>query len=487
MELNYPKLAEQLGIRIPLGSLHPDITAWLSKRSEALHQRETWAIACSGGADSVCLLLLIYAHFPQMRSHLLILHFNHQVRGIDSDADAIFVTELAEGLNCKIQIGQGQLTENHSEASARHLRFAFFKEAMQTHNAHLLFLAHHKNDIAETLFMRLARGSGTSGLAAPRPIHPFPDGSIRLRPLLSLEKTTLIHALQEIGTQWREDSSNQTDDYFRNRIRKKVLPAWIEASPANPLDGAEHSRQLLEEDDNALESWLNSLLIHSLEPNTPLDLTVLSGKPRALFRRALHKWLLVQNLTESINATAFESLLDASVKGIPHKVSCGSELFLILNKDILFIESRNPTLKWPSFYLTEGSTSYLPDGHSLQCQTLGLTPQTRRHIEAGHVDSNQNAFLESPLKDPSEVRCTFKVRQWQDGDRYRPLGAPGTAKLQDIFTNRKIPAQERRTLPIICLLDGTIAWCPGLPPAEALKIKACSKKIIKITYRKIEI
>lgn len=484
--MNYPKLAGQLAVHFPLEKLHPDAAIWLSKHSKALPKNETWAIACSGGADSVCLLMLIYAHFPQMRSNLRILHFNHRMRGADSDADAAFIRELTEGLNCELQTGQSETPNNGSEASARESRFAFFKKAMQTHNAHLLFLGHNKNDIAETLFMRLARGSGTSGLAAPRPIHKFPDGTIRLRPLLSLEKKTITHALRQTRIPWREDTSNQTDDYFRNRIRKKVLPAWIQAAPTNPLDGAQRSRQLLEEDDSALESWLDSLLVNPLEPNSALDLAFLLGKPRALFRRVLHRWLLIQNLAESLNATAFESLLKASIKGIPYKVSCGSERFLTLSKGILSIQSCDPILEWSSFYLSEGSKSYLPDGSSLQCQALELTPQIREHIQARHVDDQQNVFIELRRKDHPTTICTFRVRQWQNGDRYRPLGAPGTAKLQDIFTNRKMAVRERRALPLICLLDGTIVWCPGLPPAEELKIKTCSKKAIKITYRKIK-
>ena len=97
---------------------------------------------------------------------------------------------------------------------------------MKKAKARLLWLGHQQDDIAETLLMRLARGSGTGGLAAPRPAQELSDGRLHLRPMLSLKKAEITTALKQAGAVWREDASNASGDHFRNRIRARVLPAW---------------------------------------------------------------------------------------------------------------------------------------------------------------------------------------------------------------------------------------------------------------------
>jgi hypothetical protein len=162
----------------------------------------------------------------------------------------------------------------------------FFWREMNRRKLRLLWLGQQQDDIAETFFMRLARGSGTAGLAAPRPAQRMPGGGVRLRPLLTLKKAEISAALRAAGIPWREDASNAGDDYFRNRIRRAVLPAWQRAAHGrDALDGAALARELLDEDDAALEAWLEEL--RPLRRGAVLDLPVLSGKPRALWRSRL--------------------------------------------------------------------------------------------------------------------------------------------------------------------------------------------------------
>jgi tRNA(Ile)-lysidine synthase len=199
-------------------------------------------------------------------------------------------------------------------------------------------MGHQRDDVAETLLMRLARGSGAGGLAAPRPVQAGPQGRIHVRPLLDLAKSEIIRALRAAGAPWREDATNAGGGYFRNRIRNSVIPAWSRAAGRDALAGAARSRELLEEDDSALEK-----LVDRLKPVTPggkLDVRQLADQPRALARRALHRWLLRLEGSDGLSRQGFESLLSAVQKGRPTRQSLGADGFARIRGKWLLFERR---------------------------------------------------------------------------------------------------------------------------------------------------
>ena len=159
------------------------------------------------------------------------LHFDHDLRGRESRGDAGFCRRVCAGLGLAL-VGERWVgrTETPSEAEARAGRFEFFDRTLRSRRMRALWLGHQQDDVAETLLMRIARGSGAAGLASPRPVHEHREGKIHLRPLLALKKAEIEAALLSAGAEWRRDSSNAEGDYFRNRVRNAVLPAWIDAA-----------------------------------------------------------------------------------------------------------------------------------------------------------------------------------------------------------------------------------------------------------------
>jgi tRNA(Ile)-lysidine synthase len=295
------------------------VLAW----AESGGRGSLWYVALSGGADSVATLLLLWAHWPSRRGRLRALHFDHRLRGAASTRDAQFCRRLCAGLGVPLVTERWQRSRaagKPSEAEARAARLAFFER-----RSRVLWLGHHQDDVAETMLMRLARGSGSSGLAAPRPVQTFASNRVHLRPLLSLRKAWLIDALRAAGASWREDVTNRGGDYFRNRIRRDVLPAWVAAAERDAVAGAARSRELLAEDDAALEAWLNQLA--PISRSGDLLLSRLAGKPRAVWRRALHRWLLVSPVRIDVSRQAYEQLLAAAERGIPTRQSLGREVF----------------------------------------------------------------------------------------------------------------------------------------------------------------
>lgn len=299
--------------------------AWAGARPAA----ERWAVALSGGADSLCLLLLVWAHWPGRRPALCALHFDHRLRGAAARADSRFCRGVCRGLGIEFVEGRWRNPPpSASEADAREARFGFFERRLASRRIRVLWLGHQQDDIAETMLMRLARGSGTSGLAAPRPVHSFPNGREHVRPLLALKRAEIEEALRACGVPWREDTTNRGEKYFRNKLRNRVLPAWKRASERDALAGAARSRELLDEDDSALEAWVDGLA--PLTPGGALKLERIAGVPRAVARRALHRWLLVQPAVGRLSRRGFDNLLSMVLTGSDSRQSIGAKGFAVL-------------------------------------------------------------------------------------------------------------------------------------------------------------
>lgn len=320
-----PAKAEALARLLPRTRLHPAVVAWAERQPK----RARWNIAFSGGADSLALLLLVCAHWPERRARLRALHFNHRLRGRAAAGDARFCRAVCAALGVEFVTGAWRRparSADVSEAAARAARMAFF-----TGHRGALWLGHQQDDVAETMLMRLARGSGTGGLAAPRPVQVFPDRRVHVRPLLTLKKREVVAALRAAGLAWREDATNATDRYLRNRVRRRVVRGWAEAAgDRDALSGAARTRALLEEDDSALEAWVDER--RPIDARGTLHRAALAGAPRAIWRRALHRWLLAQRRRIDISSQAFDGLLAALEQGRPTRQSLGVGLFGVVDE-----------------------------------------------------------------------------------------------------------------------------------------------------------
>lgn len=476
---NWPKAAEALSNEIPLEQLHPEVTDYLFK-----HLNEPWGISCSGGADSLSLLLLIYRYFFEKVKGLYVFHYNHKLRGAESDGEEEFVRTCACELKLPFIVGKGdEFIKDRSEGTLRKNRHQFFNESLQSINGRVLLLGHQRDDVGEMMLMRLARGSGTGGLCAPRPVHYFPGGKVHVRPLLGLGKAFLLEKLDKSGVTWCDDSSNEGEYYFRNRVRRNVIPEWESACIGDLWKGIERSRGLLEEDDVALEYWIDSILgTEVLMKGMPLQISLFSGKPKALHRRILHKWLAINGFSGYFDAMNFDRLLDKVMKGENIGIKVGVNHEIIVKEGMLIVKELKKNAIEFQFIeqsIEPGISIALVNDRMLEVNEVVLSTELKDKIFSGRINPDNEVYLNYDNK----LNLNFSVRLWNEGDRYKALGAPGKRKLQDMFTDRKIAVEKRRTLPIVCEKRLGIVWCPGLPIAEVLKIEANTAVALKLTYR----
>lgn len=455
-------------------SLQDEVVPWHGGRfslEQALQShRGKLGIACSGGADSVCLLLLVWGHFCDWRERMVVLHFNHGLRGADADADAAFVAQMAAGLGLRCrQERSTRVLPEASEAALRAERMRFYEGS----GCGLILQGHQADDILETLLMRVLRGSGTDGLAAPRPVHRHRSGITFIRPLLGLSRAGIRQALVDCQIAWREDASNAGQAYLRNRIRHQIVENLECISGQDIRQGGLRSRALLEEDATALDALSREYLKRACHGE---GLALQRGTLPALLRRMIQHWLPLQGL-KPLTPGNMERLLDAWKSDERAHFSHDATL-LVYENGILRCVEEKAAPAWPETPLLPVGCVYTPGGYCLSARVQALSDVARERICSGQVDPRHEAVIDAQYYQGQ----TLRLRCWQSGDRYHPLGAPGSRKLQDCFTDKKIPRAERSRLPLVFLKEG-IVWVPGFPPADACRITPDTKTALWLTCR----
>jgi tRNA(Ile)-lysidine synthase len=438
---------------------------------------EKVVVAVSGGADSVALLDIL-AGLESLELELVVAHLNHNLRGTESDADAAFVADLAGRYGVPFELGAADVRALSREwgmsleETGRTARYRWLDSVAKKHGAARIAVGHHGDDQAETVLMRLLRGAGTTGLAGMRPLAV----GRYARPLLCVDRSAITAYLREKGIPFRNDTSNDDTLFLRNRIRHELLPQLRTYNPAISRrlgDAAE----ILAADEEVLESVVEGVF-HDVAA-TGHDGVVLaiskvlqqhSGIRFRLYRRAL------MDASGSLAGIALVHLrqiedLSRSVR-VNGKLRLPGGLEVLRRYDEVFFsppgEASDPgrwemRLEGPGCYL-------LPDGSSLSLSVapvpvnLGSAPATRAYL------------------DPVAASFPLLVRTFRPGDRFRPLGMTGTKKLKDLFIDEKIPAGERRCLPLL-FSGGTLLWVGGLRLAEEARVRPGSREALEVEIR----
>ena len=459
-------------------------TQWVDRRALAclgeIPREVPVLIACSGGADSVFLTLTLCALFPERSTRLLLGHFNHGLRGIAADEDAGFVQGLGSGLGIPVEQGRAEDPLSPDEDSLRRARYHWLVQAYHRLGAGALALGHHADDGIESLLMAALSGSGPSGLASPLPVNRFADGHVRVRPLLALKREQIERTLRSIDVDWREDASNRDPHYLRNWLRREVVPVLKDRWPQDIHSAAALTRLRQEECLELLDEAVQKLALDTSDPHR-LPVAALRGRPKILSRRFLTGWWLRHHAGRIFDRSVLDPLVEAIHAGTAASFPMVEGWVLILDGEghlQLQPEKASPPEPFP-FAVTWQCLSgplFLPDGACLRAEWVDRDSLLEKPYR--HADPRHEAWL-------AGVGPSLRVRRWQAGDRYRPLGAPGSRKLQDLFVDAKISPEQRRLLPVIEEKNRGIIWVPGFPPADDCKVCENAKKALKLTYQKV--
>lgn len=444
-------------------------------------------VACSGGADSVFVLLLVRAYLKKRDklSALRVLHFDHALRGDASKEDAAFVRGICGALRIPFLDARAEWPTDAgkvNEAMARDSRLAFFLEATGASVEQPVAIAtgHHADDVVETMLMRLSRGAGLQGLCAPREVSEAGGGLVFLRPALDWSREEIHDALSASGVRWREDETNASDLNYRARLRKEAIPSWGSASDRPIRPGVGRSRRMLAEDAEALDFaaeyfWNRSWGVS----DGALRRSEVESLPQGIQRRLL----LRLPFGAGVAADALDWALAAVRSGEVLKLEVGPGLFYEFSSEWLRLRRAQPipeVVDWGAFSLPVGTVAFLPDGSKLTCSIVAMDESLRKRVISGSNDDCQIVYLDTIGNSPSRL----VVRKRAAGDAFRPLGKTSPKKLKNLFIDRKIDRTERDRLPVFVDEEFGILWVPGLPPNADKKLGFASKAALRLTYER---
>lgn len=373
---------------------------------------DTVVCAVSGGADSVALLFGLYLLREKLGIRLAAAHFNHHLRGEESQRDEDFVRTLCDRYDIPLTLGGGEIHPGKKglEAAAREARYAFFATLPGK-----IATAHTADDNAETVLMHLVRGTGLKGLGGIAPVN----GNI-IRPLLTATRQQVLEFLQEYHLNFVQDSSNDTDDFLRNRLRHRVVPLLKEENP-RLAENLSDMAQMLRIDAQALES----------EGELP-PVTVLRQMDGALRSRALAAFL--------------------KKNGVPEP----ERTHIRLAEELVFSEKPSARGNFPGGViigrrydrLVRLETEPIPETVCLPCPGEMSLPGFRvRCFPAQSIVNTESTFTVIP-------KGKVILRTRQEGDSIRLSG--GTKSLKKLFIDRKIPADRRPMIPVAADDEGIL-------------------------------
>ena len=364
--------------------------------------------AVSGGADSMALLMGLYLLREKLDFLLEAAHFNHGLRGAESDGDEAFVRDFCQGLQIPCYCGSGNVIPGKKglEAAAREARYSYL-----TALGGKVATAHTADDNSETVLMHLLRGTGLKGLGA---IAPSRDNIIR--PMLSITRQQLLAFLQEYHVTYRTDSSNLGDEFLRNRLRHHVIPLLTQENPRF----AEHLSAM------ALRLRLDEQALQELAVmEEPLLVSALAQQPAAIRYRILERFLKENGVAEPESEHLL--LADALVfsKRPSARVTLPGGMLLYRQYDKLLC----------------GKAQEAPEEIAISCPgAVGFGDFEISCTKAKEIVNRKDCFTVT-------IQGSLKVRSRRSGDEIRLSG--GTKSLKKLYIDRKIPAQHRPFIPVL--------------------------------------
>ena len=411
-------------------------------------------LATSGGIDSMVMLHL----FQQLESQIAIAHCNFQLRGVESFEDQKFIQDYADANAVPVYITQFDTTtfaEDYklsTQVAARELRYNWFYELLETEEYDYILTAHHADDNLETFLINLSRGTGLDGLTG------IPDQNENVvRPLLAFSQQEIEEYAKLNNIQWREDSSNASDKYVRNKIRHHLVPLLKELNP-NFISSFQKTQNYLQEAKDMVDDaviMVYQQVATQEDENISFDLIKLKKLPN--YKSYLYQWL------NEFGFTAWNDIYDL-VESQSGKYVLSSEYRLLKDRETLILS--------PVDFSPEKQEYFIDANHTVVNVPLNITfsPVADRTIV-----SNKTIFVDS-----NKLQYPLLLRRWNEGDQFQPFGMDGKSKkISKFFKDEKLSLLEKENTWLLCS-NNRIVWIVGHRQDERFKIENTTKDILKI-------
>lgn len=451
-----------------------------------LSGKERVLVALSGGPDSVCLLHVLKNLKDESKLDIYALYIDHGLRPEEVSVEIEFCKNLCEKLDLPFMTksidvkNYAQEKGINRQAAARELRYQVFEETALEINAQKIALGHTADDQAETILMRLFRGSGSTGLSGIPPVR----GKF-IRPLINIERQEIERYLQEEKIEYIVDSSNLRRDYLRNKIRLSLMPMIREVNP-NIIDTLSRTAAILREEERYFEILVTKTLIRLMSRKTnsriELFLSPLEVMEKVILRRALRRAIDETRGLRGINFIHIEDIIDLIKKG-----RTGDRLYLpkgiraIKDYSVLILTSELPVTLDTYTLEVPGEVVLREAGVLIKASLIKFSD----FGESSQAIRERAEFKTLALFDAERLIFPLIVRPRKEGDFFYPLGFGKKKKLQDFFVDEKVPRDERDAIPFI-VSGEDIIWIVGYRGDERFKVTDETREVLKLEVKKLK-
>ena len=434
-------------------------------------------VAVSGGPDSVCLLDILVAFTPELGIELVVAHFDHGLRPDEDEAETKFVKTLTASLKLPFEtkkadpgLGGGAASQ---EERARLARYQFLEEVKERFSADRIAVGHNLNDQAETVLMRLLRGSGPSGLAG---IPPCRDEKI-IRPLIEISRDEIESYLAQRELTYVTDSSNLQTRYLRNRIRLELVPLLKKYQP-RIVELLGQTAKVMRDDETWLaataEEWVKGATEASVDGEIRMPLSSFKVLPEALKNRIIRHAL-------KITGGGLRRVNWRHIKAV-NQIAMGEkpQAFINLPNSITFRKVYDSLVFTAAKAKRAESFSYLLDGPgTFDLPALGRTVslEEMENITLPDIGASPwTAFLNA-----DRLSYPLMIRNFRPGDKFVPFGMNGHKKLKKFFIDLKVPSAVRTQTPILTCRDTPI-WVCGQRIDDRFKVTPEIRKVLRVAF-----
>ncbi|MBA5851984.1 tRNA lysidine(34) synthetase TilS [Clostridium sp. cel8] len=438
-------------------------------------------VAVSGGPDSLCLLHILYKLKERLNISLYVAHVNHCLRGNESDEDEKFVKEFCKKINVefrsiKVDINKVASKYNLScETAGRKIRYEFFEELKSQFGAQKIAIAHNANDQAETVLMRIMRGTGLDGLTGIKPVRD----DIFVRPLINTTRNEIEKYCEENGLKPRIDKTNYETIYSRNKIRLELIPYMEKNFNKDVIRSLNRLAQTIRVDND----YLNRICKEKFKKYC--DITpekVIISKEAFLEDKSIISRILRLALEKILgNLHNLEKIHIMDIIQIQTH-STGKQIMLpnhvtVFNDygNIVITRNNKTNVEHVNSYVLHEGYNNIPEYH---CKVKIKSYNCKQCIKS--KDKFTQYF------DMDKINGDIVLRTRCEGDRFVPLGMKGSKKLKDLFIDLKISKNERNNIPLICF-GKNIAWVVGYRISDIFKVDKSTKNILAISFESEEI
>ena len=451
------------------------------KEHDLIEQDDKVIVALSGGPDSVCLLHILNRLKEDLNLEIYAAHLNHQIRGLEAQKDAYYVAQLCESMGITYFIRSIDVPEYCKrkgfsiEEGARKLRYEMFEEIKDKTKSNKVAIGQNLNDQAETVMMRIMRGTGLKGLKG---IDYIRNGDI-IRPILDISRSEIEEYCDKYDLKPRIDKTNLESIYTRNKIRLELLPYMKDNFNENVIESIVRMSSSLKNDNDYIETNANEIFIDITNINdkvVEIDIDKYKKLHIAMKSRIVRKAIeSIYGSTKNIEQKHIDDVFELeSDDKIDKQINLPNGIFVYRKEKKFILTTEEIIIEDIKFCYNIPSNGYK------KIKEIGIIVETQTANINSYRGSKSNK--DTKVFDLNKIKGGLVVRNKEDGDKIKL--SVGSKKIKDLFIDLKIPRENRSKVPVIQDEQG-ILLVGDYRVSEEYKVDQTTKEVLKVTFKKL--